>query len=184
MIMEPPLNSITVQNKVRMKHFKFFFIAIFAFIVKVNAQSSVFVMSTFGALPGTASNGNAINFNSINACIDVQTGVAVLNGPRGNGQFAFNCEVTMRINSLGVKLYPNPVNHFAKIKLNNTPPLTETFNLSIWTAEGALIRTQKETGYNLFQGLTIDLSGLTNGTFILKIESPAYVDAIKFIKAN
>jgi hypothetical protein len=25
---------------------------------------------------------------------------------------------------------------------------------------------------------------LTNGTFVLKIESPAYVDAIKFIKAN
>ena len=178
------INTITAQNKLRMKFFKFFFISTFAFIVKVNGQAPVFVMSTFGAIPGTTSNGNAIQFNSINACIDVQTGIAVLNGPRGNGLFAYNCEVTMRINSLGVKLFPNPVNHFAKIKLNNTPPLTETFNLSIWTAEGVLIRTQKETGYNLFQGLTIDLSGLTNGTFILKIESPAFVDAIKFIKAN
>jgi hypothetical protein len=72
----------------------------------------------------------------------------------------------------------------AKIKLNNTPPLTETFSLSIWTTEGALIRSQKETGYNLFQGLNIDLSGLVSGTYILKIESPTYVDAIKFIKAN
>ncbi len=151
---------------------------------QTKAQTSQFMMSTFGALPGTASNGSAIQFNSITACIDVQTGIAVMNGPRGNGQFALNCEVTMRINSLGVRLFPNPVNHFAKIKLNNTPPLTENFNLSIWTAEGMLIRTQKETGYNLFQGLTIDLSGLTNGTYILKIESPAYVDAIKFIKAN
>lgn len=150
----------------------------------VNAQSGQFVMSTVGALPGTASNGLAIQFNSISACIDVQTGIAVLNAPRGNGQFAINCEVTMKINSLGVRLFPNPVNHYAKIKLNNTPPLTETFNLSIWTAEGALIRTQKETGYNLFQGLNIDLSGLINGTYILKVESPAFVDAIKFIKAN
>jgi hypothetical protein len=152
--------------------------------LQTQAQTGQFMMSTFGALPGTASNGSAIQFNSITACIDVQTGIAVMNGPRGNGQFALNCEVTMRINSLGVRLFPNPVNHFAKIKLNNTPPLTENFNLSIWTAEGMLIRTQKETGYNLFQGLTIDLSGLTNGTYILKIESPAYVDAIKFIKAN
>ena len=178
------INTITVQNKLRVRFLIFFFISIFAFIVKAHGQAPVFMMSTFGAIPGTASNGNALQFNSINACIDVQTGIAVLNGPRGNGLFAFNCEVTMRINSLGVKLFPNPVNHFAKIKLNNTPPLTETFNLSIWTAEGALIRTQKETGYNLFQGLTIDLSGLTNGTFILKIESPAFIDAIKFIKAN
>ena len=95
-----------------------------------------------------------------------------------------NCEVTMKINSLGVRLFPNPVNHNTKIKLNNTPPLTETFSLSIWTTEGALIRSQKETGYNLFQGLNIDLSGLTNGAYILKIESQKYMDAIKFIKAN
>lgn len=148
------------------------------------AQTGLFMMSSIGALPGTASNGLAIQFNSITACIDVQTGLAVLNAPRGNGQFAINCEVTMKINSLGVRLFPNPVNQYAKIKLNNTPPLTELFNLSIWNAQGALVKTQKETGYNLFQGLNIDLSGLINGTYILKIESPAFVDAIKFIKAN
>lgn len=149
-----------------------------------SAQTGHFIMSSVGVLPGTESNGMAIQFNSITKCIDVQSGLAVLNAPRGNGQFAMNCEVTMKINSLGVRLFPNPVNHSAKIKLNNTPPLTETFSLSIWTTEGILIRSQKETGYNLFQGLNIDLSGLVNGTYILKIESPTYVDAIKFIKAN
>lgn len=148
------------------------------------AQMGVFVMSSVGAMPGTASNGLAIQFNSIAACIDVQTGVAVLNGARGNGQFAINCEVTMKFNSLGIKMYPNPVNNTTKVKLNNTPPLTATFNLTIWTTEGMLVRTQKETGYNLFQGLNIDLSALVAGTYVLKIESPAYVDAIKFIKSN
>ena len=149
-----------------------------------NAQNANFIMSTVGAIPGTASNGLAIQFNSVAACIDVQTGVAVLNGARGNGQFAMQCEVTMKINSLGVRLFPNPVHQYARVKLNNTPPLTETFNLTIWSTEGALIKSQKESGYNLFQGLNIDLSGLTNGSYVLKIESPAYVDAIKFIKAN
>lgn len=153
-------------------------------LMRAQAQNGHFIMSTVGALPGTASNGLAIQFNSNAACLDVQTGIAVFNGARGNGQFAIHCEVTMKINSLGVRLFPNPVNHYTKVKLNNTPPLTENFNLTIWTTEGVLIRTQKETGYNLFQGLNIDLSGLINGTYILKIESPAYVDAIKFIKAN
>jgi hypothetical protein len=142
------------------------------------------VMSSIGMMGNASSNISALNFKSITSCIDVQSGVAVLNGKRGNGQFAMNCEVTMNINSLGVRLFPNPVNHFTKIKLNNTPPLTETFSLSIWTTEGALLRSQKETGYNLFQGLNIDLSGLTNGAYILKIESQNYMDAIKFIKAN
>lgn len=150
----------------------------------VNAQTGLFVMSSVGAMPGTASNGLAINFNSIAACIDVQTGVAVLNGARGNGQFAINCEVTMKFNSLGIKMYPNPVNNATKVKFNNTPPLTETFNLTIWTTEGMLVKMQKETGYNLFQGLNMDLSALIAGTYVLKIESAGYMDAIKFIKTN
>lgn len=160
-------------------------IFIFSFtILLAKAQMGLFVMSTVGSYPGTASNGLAMNFNSIGACIDVQTGIAVLNGARGNGLFAINCEVTMKFNSLGIKMYPNPVSYSTKIKLNNTPPLTEVFNLTIWTTEGMLVRTQKETGYNLFQGLNIDLSSLIVGTYVLKIESPAYVDAIKFIKSN
>jgi hypothetical protein len=175
-------NYISVQITSMRKIVLFF---IFSFTILVaKAQTGLFVMSSVGAMPGTASNGLAINFNSIAACIDVQTGVAVLNGARGNGQFAINCEVTMKFNSLGIKMYPNPVNNATKVKFNNTPPLTETFNLTIWTAEGFLIKTQKETGYNLFQGLNIDLSALIAGTYVLKIESPAYMDAVKFIKTN
>jgi hypothetical protein len=162
-------------------------ILIFMFLLTilfVKAQTSLFVMSSVGTMAGVSSNGLAINFNSISKCIDVQTGVAVLNGARGNGQFAINCEVTLRYNSLGIKMYPNPVNNATKIKFNNTPPLTEIFNLSILTTEGLLIKSQKETGYNIFQGLNIDLSDLIVGTYVLRIESPAYIDAIKFIKTK
>ena len=164
---------------------KIVLIFIFSFTILIaKAQMGLFVMSSVGSYPGTASNGLAIQFNSIAKCIDVQTGIAVLNGARGNGQFAINCEVTMKFNSLGIKMFPNPVNNSTKVKLNNTPPLNEVFNLTIWTTEGMLIKTQKETGYNLFQGLNIDLSGLIAGTYVLKIEAPAYMDAIKFIKTN
>jgi hypothetical protein len=160
------------------------YILLLFIVLKCSMAEAQIVMSSIGMMGNASSTINALNFKSSTTCIDVQSGVAVLNGQRGNGQFTMNCEVTMKINSLGVRLFPNPVNHITKIKLNNTPPLTETFSLSIWTTEGALIRSQKETGYNLFQGLNIDLSGLTNGAYIFKIESQNYMDAIKFIKAN
>ena len=160
------------------------YILLLFIVLKCSMAEAQIVMSSIGMMGNASSTINALNFKSSTTCIDVQSGVAVLNGKRGNGQFAMNCEVTMKINSLGVRLFPNPVNHNTKIKLNNTPPLTETFSLSIWTTEGALIRSQKETGYNLFQGLNIDLSGLTNGAYILQIESQNYMDALKFIKAN
>lgn len=141
-------------------------------------------MSSIGVLPGTSSNISAINFKGIATCIDIQTGVAVLKGERGNGEFAYSCEVSMKFNSLGIKLFPNPVNSATKIKFVNTPPLDVVFNLQIFNTDGQFITSKKETGYNLFQGIILDLGTLNAGTYVLKIESSNFVDAIKFVKAN
>jgi len=142
------------------------------------------VVSSIGNFPGTTSNISAIQFKSISNCIDVQSGMAVLTGKRATGDFAINCEVSLKYNSLGVRMFPNPVQAQAKVKATNTPPLNETFNLTVWSADGVLINSRKETGYNLFQGLTIDLSTLKSGTYVLKIDAPKFVDVIKFIKAG
>jgi hypothetical protein len=81
-------------------------------------------------------------------------------------------------------LFPNPVLGATKVKFKNIPPLTENFNLSIWTMEGAVIYTSKASGYNIFQGVIINMGQLIAGSYIMKIESATYADAIKFIKAN
>jgi hypothetical protein len=81
-------------------------------------------------------------------------------------------------------MFPNPVQAQAKVKATNTPPLNETFNLTVWSADGVLLSSRKETGYNLFQGLTIDLSTLKSGTYLLKIDAPKFADVVKFIKAG
>lgn len=148
-----------------------------------NAQTGNFMMSSVGTIEGTNSNSLAVQFKSTTSCIDVQTGILVLYGNRGNGEFAINCEVTMKLNSLGIRLFPNPVNTLTKIKFTNTPPLLAQFTLSIYTTEGILIKISKESGYNLFQGLNIDLSFLNAGTYFLNITSTEYIDTIKFIKS-
>jgi len=148
----------------------------------VKAQA-VFTMSSVGELAGVSSVSSAVQFSSDAACIDVQTGVAVLEGDRGVGTFAVNCEMVSSINTLGVNLYPNPANSFAKIKFLKAPPLTENFNVTISRADGVILMTTKETGYSLFQGITLDVSRLTSGTYTVKIESAHYVDATQFIKA-
>ena len=43
------------------------------------------VMSSIGMMGNASSTINALNFKSSTTCIDVQSGVAVLNGQRGNG---------------------------------------------------------------------------------------------------
>ena len=156
----------------------------FAVLFYTNVLNSQIVMSSIGTIAGTSSTVSSINFKSVSSCIDIQSGIAVLKGERGSGDFAYSCEVAMKFNSLGIKLYPNPVNNATRVKFSNTPPLSEVFNLQIFNTDGQFISSKKETGYNLFQGITIDLGNLNAGTYVLKIESSSFVDAIKFIKAN
>jgi hypothetical protein len=158
----------------------------FAFPKSLIAQqlTGVFIMSSVGGLNNMSSNSMAVTFNSSTTCLNVQNGAAVLTGDRGTGAFSVNCEVKTKINTLGIKLFPNPVRAMTKIKCINTPPLNDQFNISIWGTDGFKITSGKATGYELFQGMPLDFSMLQAGTYIIQIESEKYTDALKFIKVN
>jgi len=143
-----------------------------------------FMMSSVGNFNVTTNHGPALILKSTETCVDVQSGLVVIKGIRGNGQFAMNCEVVLNFNNLGIKLYPNPVDNSTKVQFANTPPFSKVFNLSIWSVDGLLISNKKESGYNLFQGVNINIGDISPGTYFLKLESVDYNDVIKFIKAN
>jgi hypothetical protein len=157
-----------------------------AFPRSLHAQqlTGAFIMSSVGGLNNMSNNSMAVTFSSNATCLNVQNGTAVLTGDRGTGNFAVNCEVKSKYNTLGIKLYPNPVIATTKIKFINTPPLNDQFNISIWGADGFRITSGKATGYELFQGMPLDFSLLQAGSYIIQIESDKYTDALKFIKAN
>jgi hypothetical protein len=161
-------------------------ISAIAFPQSIQAQqlTGAFIMSSVGGLQNMSNNSMAVTFSSSATCLNVQNGTAVLTGDRGTGNFAINCEVKSKYNTLGIKLYPNPVVAVTKIKFINTPPLNDQFNISIWGADGFRITSGKATGYELFQGMPLDFSMLQAGSYIIQIESDKYTDALQFIKAN
>jgi hypothetical protein len=152
--------------------------------LKAQELSGAFIMSSVGSIQNFSNNSMAVTFSSSSNCLNLQNGSAVLTGERGTGLFATNCIVNTKYNSLGIKLYPNPVIATTKIKFINTPPLNDQFNISIWGADGFRITSGKATGYELFQGMTLDFSMLQAGSYIIQIESKNYSDALKFIKAK
>ena len=161
-------------------------IIVLAFPQSIHAQqlSGAFIMSSVGGLQNMSNNSMAVTFSSSATCLNVQNGTAVLTGDRGTGNFAINCEVNTIFNSLGIKLYPNPVGASTKIKFINTPPLADQFTISVWNSEGFKISSAKATGYEIFQGKGMDFSSLIAGSYIIQIESEKYRDALKFLKAN
>jgi hypothetical protein len=150
---------------------------------KATAQiNGNFIFSSIGSLSNTSNAISPFQFKSIAKCIDVQTGIIVLNGSIGTGQFAANCEIKTQFNSLGVKLYPNPVTAISKLKFSHTPPLSEVFSISIWSTQGIFIQKITKTGYELYQGVPMNFHTLSSGSYLLTVESSNYVDVVKFIK--
>jgi hypothetical protein len=174
---------------IRFKHKTIFLlIAIVAlsFPKSIEAQelSGAFIMSSIGGIQNMSNNSMAVTFTSNAACLNVQNGTAVLTGERGTGLFAVNCEVNTKFNTLGLKLYPNPVGANTKVKFINTPPLNDNFSITIWGSQGEKLSTTTATGYEIYQGKLMNLSSLISGSYIIQVESDKYQDALKFIKAN
>ena len=176
------------MNK-RFKHIGAFAITLMItvfFPQETNAQalSGSFIMSSIGGIQNMSNNSMAVTFTSNANCLNVQNGTAVLTGERGTGLFAINCEVNTKFNTLGIKLYPNPVGANTKVKFINTPPLKDNFNITVWSSQGEKISTSNATGYEIYQGKLMNMSALISGSYIIQIESDKYQDALKFIKAN
>jgi hypothetical protein len=156
----------------------------FPCIADAQTLSGSFIMSSVGGIQNMSNNSMAVTFTSNAACLNVQNGAAVLTGERGSGTFAVNCEVNTKFNTLGIKLYPNPVGANTKVKFVNTPPLNDNFTITVWGSQGEKISSSNASGYEIYQGKLMNFSTLVSGSYIIQIESDKYRDALKFIKAN
>ena len=160
------------------------FLVAFPQSLEAQQMTGTFIMSSVGGIENASNNSMAVTFNSSAICLNVQNGTAVLTGDRGTGNFAINCEVNAVFNSLGIKLYPNPVGANTKVKFMKAPPLNDQFSITIWNAEGQQVGTAKATGFEIFQGKQIDFGSLSIGSYVIQIESEKFIEALKFIKAN
>ncbi len=173
----------------RLNHIIIFIITvslILSFPQKLYSQSlnGLIIMSSVGSIQNSSNNSMAVTFSSNTNCLNIQNGTAVLTGERGTGSFAINCEVKSLFNTLGIKLYPNPVSEYTKVKFINQPPLNDKFSITVWSNQGEKISASTASGYEIYQGMMMHLSTLVSGSYIIQIESDKYRDALKFIKAN
>ena len=160
------------------------FLVAFPQSIEAQQMTGTFIMSSVAGIENASNNSMAVTFNSSATCLNVQNGTAVLTGDRGTGNFAINCEVNAIFNSLGIKLYPNPVGANTKVKFIKAPPLNDQFSITIWNAEGLQVGNVKATGFEIFQGKQIDFGSLSIGSYVIQIESEKFIEALKFIKAN
>ena len=153
-------------------------------IFKAQKLNQVFIMSSVGEIDNLSNNSMPVTLSNSAACLNVQNGAVLLNIQKNDDHFSVHCEVPVKFNTLGIKLYPNPVLANTSLKFINPPPFNESFKISIWGIDGYKITSGKATGQDLYQGMPLDFSMLQDGTYFIQIESGKYTDALKFIKVN
>jgi len=174
------------------KRFKYIFMFRFAVVLILSYPRSVqsqdrsgsILMSSVGSIQNLTNSSIPVTFASKVHCFNVQSGAAVIMSERGVGPFAITCEVNTVFNSLGIKLYPNPVGANAKVKFITEPTKNTQFSINVWNNQGEKINTINASGYEIYQGKLLNMSSLIAGSYMLEIESDQYRDVIKFIKKN
>lgn len=168
--------------------FKIYFILFylsFSFCCISQSNTGNFLISNVGLINNFSNNSISILFkNNSESCLNIENGLATINYLKKNYSSSLSCDFKYKINTLGIKLYPNPVNSITTIKFTYQPPQNNLFNIIIFDIEGKMVLNFRDYGNNIFNGKILDLGGLNAGVYFLDIESANYIDSIKFIKSK
>lgn len=159
------------------------FIIVFIMFHQLNFAQQI-IMSSTNKMNQNTTLSTPIYFKSNNQCIDIQSGMAILNSNNKTGVFETNCIINHQFNALNMVLLPNVVNSTAFLKFKNKPDQTSVFNITIWNTEGLLIKTFYQTGIQIYDGIQLNMLSISPGGYILKAESLQNREALKFIKSN
>jgi len=78
-----------------------------------------------------------------------------------------------------LKVYPNPAIHTINIDLSESQGFTA---LAIIGADGRIVRTYNPASFSGSQQVSLDVSGLTNGIYFVRVQGPAGQQTTRFIK--
>jgi len=105
----------------------------------------------------------------------------------GINLFSFNCVVAPAIESLQLVAYPNPFKDKVFVKSQSTFNYTTSvmYDLILFNASGALIKTYKTSIYSLRSGFEMATQFQESGTYYLKVQvGQLHIETLKLIKTQ
>ncbi len=99
----------------------------------------------------------------------------------GNPTYSLKTTGTNEVEVLrDLKLYPNPVKTAATLEFNTTA--SGTYLLQIFSLEGRLIQSQRESVQTGKNNIQLNISNLPVGMYLLRLQTAGHTQSVKFIK--
>ncbi|MES2374248.1 MAG: T9SS type A sorting domain-containing protein [Bacteroidota bacterium] len=126
------------------------------------------------------------------ACFNLASGAKTFAKPK-EGLFDNNClenhasvrqETPGTVVKLNLSVFPNPVVTTVTVKSLDLLQIPDAVMVTVYGINGQLIKTAKTNFSELGRGLMMDLSGVRNGVYVLKVSSPSASAEFKLIKVD
>ena len=166
------------------------FVSVCLFLVFASLGKTQISMPYIMGVVGNAGSTEKIFSGSIllegGSCFLLSNGVS--NYTEGTANlFSFNCVVAPVLESLHLTAYPNPFKDKVTIKSQSVFNYSTSvmYELLLYNAAGALIKTYKTSIYSLRSGFEIETPFQESGTYYLKVQiGQLHIETLKLIKTQ
>jgi Secretion system C-terminal sorting domain len=125
-----------------------------------------------------------VSFNKNSGCLKLNTGLALYHGERRDGAFVLACATSAEAPVINIKFFPNPVSTYGKLISMTLLAQERQLAVSVLDATGRVLMQLQHTDEQIYNGLTIEMSGLPAGSYFLRVDGKTVHRVISFIKTN
>ena len=166
------------------------FVSFCLIFILINGVSAQIRMPYIIGIVGNAGGNEKIFSGSVllegGSCFLLSNGISNFFTNKTN-LFSFNCVVAPMLESIHLTAYPNPFKDKVTIKSQSVFNYSTSvmYELLLYNAAGALIKTYKTSIYSLRSGFEIETPFQESGTYYLKVQiGQLHIETLKLIKTQ
>ena len=150
--------------------------------------SQISTSFSFGSLGSENGSSNVFTgpvvIDGANECMTIQNGINLLVKENSKGVFRLGCSTKDVNDVVFLNIFPNPSSDFIVLKSLQKGVLGTRFEVDLQDAKGANLFQKSVTLTELVHGYRIDLGGLANGLYLIKVYSDKRLYTHKIIKTG
>lgn len=124
------------------------------------------------------------SFNKRTECLQLNTGLYLYYGVKGNSRFELNCQTGSIVTPVDIRLFPNPVRNYVRLEGSGISENDQNLSLSLYDAAGKRLWEQVITVSQLIAGTSFFWGWLQSGNYYLRVDGEKLHRVIPFIKLN
>jgi hypothetical protein len=166
---------------------KIFYVIILV-LLSTSLYSQISTSFSFGSLGAENGSSNVytgpVVIDGANECMTLQNGINLLVKENEKGLFRLGCSTKDMNEAISFIIFPNPSTDFIVLKAGQKNFVGNRFDVDILDVRGANLFQKTITLTELIRGYRIDLGGVANGFYLVKLYADKQLHTFKFIKTG